>query len=189
MPLLRPFLVFSSFTRRAASLSIRNPAKARPISSTSPRFAQGYGDGEGNPRGENPREQGASNSTKHNAEHPGPAPPAEGKGAGAGPTRAGASPEEASAQSGGSRSKEAEESGSSPTGGEVGKSGGKNSSSSKSVEEKSKDGATPKITNRDVPGSGNSKETQAEVEQHVGLGNSLSVQTIVGLCCGWIGQC
>merc|ERR1711939_402740 len=69
------------------------------------------------------------------------------------------------AQSGGSRSKEAKETGSSPTGGEIGKSGGK-SSKSESPEEKSKDGAAPKITVHDVPGSGNSKAKQAEVEQH-----------------------
>merc|ERR1712230_127836 len=44
------------------------------------------------------------------------------------------------------------------------KSGGK-SSKSESPEEKSKDGAAPKITDHDVPGSGNSKAKQAEVEQ------------------------
>ncbi|KAG4424436.1 hypothetical protein IFR04_002492 [Cadophora malorum] len=165
MPLLRPYAAFSSFTRRAAPRSIRQSAAARPISSTCPRFAQGYGDGEGDPKGETPQDQGPSNGTKHNAEHPGPAPPSEGKGTGAGPTKGGSSPEEASAQSGGSRSKEAKETGSSPTGGEIGKSGGK-SSKSESPEEKSKDGAAPKITDHDVPGSGNSKAKQAEVEQH-----------------------
>ncbi|PVH87366.1 hypothetical protein DL98DRAFT_271783 [Cadophora sp. DSE1049] len=143
MPLLRPYATLSSFTRRTAPRGIRKQAAARPISSTCPRFAQGYGDGEGDPKGEKPQEQGASNGTKHNAEHPGPAPPSEGKGTGAGPTKGGSSPEEASAQSGGARSKEAKETGSSPTGGEVGKSG-----------------------DHDVPGSSNSKEKQAEVEQH-----------------------
>merc|ERR1712230_48076 len=136
MPLLRPYAAFSSFTRRAAPRSIRQSAAARPISSTCARFAQGYGDGEGDPKGETPQDQGPSNGTKHNAEHPGPAPPSEGKGTG-----------------------------SSPTGGEIGKSGGK-SSKSESPEEKSKDGAAPKITDHDVPGSGNSKAKQAEVEQH-----------------------
>merc|ERR1712144_84100 len=125
MPLLRPYAAFSSFTRRAAPRSIRQSAAARPISSTCARFAQGYGDGEGDPKGETPQDQGPSNGTKHNAEHPGPAPPSEGKGTGAGPTKGGSSPEEASAQSGGSRSKEAKETGSSPTGGEIGKSGDK----------------------------------------------------------------
>lgn len=172
MPLLRPYSAFSSFTRRAAPRSIRQAATARPISSTCTRFAQGYGDGEGDPRGENPQDQGPSNGTKHNAEHPGPAPPSEGKGTGAGPTKGGSSPEEASAQSGGARSKEAKETGSSPTGGEVGKSGGK-SNKSESSEEKSKDGAAPKLADHDVPGSSNSKEKQAEVEQHVGVGSLL----------------
>merc|ERR1712098_249821 len=52
MPLLRPYAAFSSFTRRAAPRSIRQSAAARPISSTCARFAQGYGDGEGDPKGE-----------------------------------------------------------------------------------------------------------------------------------------
>merc|ERR1711900_70720 len=78
---------FSSFTRRAAPRSIRQSAAARPISSTCARFAQGYGDGEADPKGETPQDQGPSNGTKHNAEHPGPAPPSEGKGTGAGPTK------------------------------------------------------------------------------------------------------
>ncbi|KAK0104663.1 hypothetical protein ONS95_004938 [Cadophora gregata] len=165
MPLLRPYAALSSFTRRVAPRTIHQTTAARPISSTCPRFTQGYGDGEGDPRGENPQDQGPSNGTKEHAEHPGPAPPSEGKGTGGGPTKGGSSPEDASAQSGGSRSKEAKETGSSPTGGEVGKSDGK-SSSSERPEEKSKDGARPKITNHDVPGSGNSKDKEAEVEQH-----------------------
>ncbi|KAL2067182.1 hypothetical protein VTL71DRAFT_1606 [Oculimacula yallundae] len=167
MPLLRPYTALSSITRRAAPRPIRQPSAARPISSSCARLAtQGYGDGKGDPKGEKPQDQGASNTTKHNAEHPGPAPPSEGQGTGAGPTKGGKSPEDASAQSGGARSKEAKETGSSPTGGEVGgKSGGKNSSSSSSSEE-SKNGAGPKLADHDEPGSGNSKEKQAEVEQH-----------------------
>merc|ERR1711900_54774 len=35
--------------------SIRQSAAARPISSTCARFAQGYGDGEGDPKGETPK--------------------------------------------------------------------------------------------------------------------------------------
>ncbi|CZS90718.1 uncharacterized protein RCO7_06752 [Rhynchosporium graminicola] len=168
MPILRPYATLSSFTRRAAPRPLRQPSAARPISSSCARFAaQGYGDGKGDPRGENPQDQGASNDIKHNAEHPGPAPPSEGQGTGAGPTKGGSgggkSPADASAQSGGSRSKEAKETGSSPTGGEIGgRSGGKSSS----PEEKSKNGAAPKLAGDDVPGSDNSKEKQAEVEQH-----------------------
>merc|ERR1712098_352814 len=63
MPLLRPYAAFSSFTRRAAPRSIRQSAAARPISSTCARFAQGYGDGEGDPKGETPQDQGPSNGT------------------------------------------------------------------------------------------------------------------------------
>merc|ERR1711964_364659 len=55
MPLLRPYAAFSSFTRRAAPRSIRQSAAARPISSTCARFAQGYGDGEADPKGEPPK--------------------------------------------------------------------------------------------------------------------------------------
>ncbi|RAL65237.1 hypothetical protein DID88_001343 [Monilinia fructigena] len=99
----------------------RQSASIRAFSSTSFRAsAQGYGDGKGNPLAENPQDQGASNAKKHNIEHPGPEPVSEGQGTGAGPTKGGSggskSPEDASAQSGGSRSKEAKETGSSPTG-------------------------------------------------------------------------
>jgi len=154
MSLLRSSLPL--FTRRAAPLSSYQ-ALGRPISSTSTRFAQGYGDGEGDPKGENPQDQGTSNNTKHNAEHPGPEPPSEGQGTGAGPTKGGAgkSPEESSAQSGGSRSKDAKETGSSPTGGSVGQGGGKDNSA-----------GSPKIQDRREPGGGNSESKQAEVEKH-----------------------
>ena len=48
---------------------------------------QSYGSGEGDPKGENPQEQGANPSA--NKEHPGPPPPDVGKGTGGGPTKAG----------------------------------------------------------------------------------------------------
>lgn len=148
MSFLRTSTVFSSLTRRAA-------LSARPLSTTPFRFAQGYGDGEGDPKGENPQSQEGSNQAKHKAEHPGPEPPSAGKGTGAGPTKAGngnKTPEDASAQSGGSRSKDAKETGSSPTGGSVG--GGKTGAS-----------PSPKIHDHNTPGA-NSEEKQAEVEQH-----------------------
>jgi hypothetical protein len=155
MPLLRPNIAL--FARRAALLSFRHTLAARPISSTAGRFAQGYGDGEGDPKGEKSQHQGSSNSTKHNAEHPGPEPPSEGQGSGAGPSkgRAGKSPEDSSAQSGGARSKDAKETGSSPTGGSIGKGGGKDNSQ-----------GSPKIQSRSQPGDGNTESKQAEVEKH-----------------------
>jgi len=157
MPFFRSSTAFTSLTRRAP-LGIRQPVTLRTLSSTHAQFAQGYGDGEGDPNGETPQHQPGSNSTKHNAEHPGPEPPTAGKGTGAGPTKAGTqSPEESSAQSGGSRSKEAKETGSSPTGGAVPNAGGKS--------EKSKNGASPKIHDKDVPGP-ESEDRKAEVEQH-----------------------
>ncbi|RYP42409.1 hypothetical protein DL767_000331 [Monosporascus sp. MG133] len=94
-----------------------------------PRFygQEGYGDAKGSPEGENPQKQPASTSAQQASEHPGPEPPDVGKGTGAGPTKAAfsenmkkaGSPEDASAESGGSRSKEATETGGSPTGGKI----------------------------------------------------------------------
>jgi len=160
----------------------------RPMSTTTQLRATGYGDMKGSPEAENPQDQGASSDAKQNAEHPGPAPPSEGKGTGKGPTKAGGQkePADASAQSGGSRSKEAKETGSSPTGGKVG-GGGKrqfststkqwmaSSSSKKEAEETvqkarqsetSKEAATPKIISDGDPAEGQSQEKKQEVEQH-----------------------
>ncbi len=163
MPLFRSPTALQSFTRRGASLSVHQPLSTRPFSSTLVARAQGYGDGQGDPKGESPQHQGSSNKTKHNAEHPGPAPPSEGQGTGAGPTKGGSgkSPEDSSAQSGGARSKDAKETGSSPTGGDIGNSGGKSSSPGES----SKRDASPKI-HEHAPGDKNSPEKQAEVEKH-----------------------
>jgi len=157
MSFFRSSAAFSSLTRRTATTSLRQPFTIRNLSSTTSRFAQGYGDGQGDPKAENPQDQGKSNTTKHDAEHPGPEPPSEGQQTGGGPTKGGqASPEDASAESGGSRSKEAKETGSSPTGGSIGKSGGKN---------KTKGQASPKISENLEPAAMNA-EQQAEVDQH-----------------------
>ncbi|CAF9934898.1 MAG: hypothetical protein HETSPECPRED_009399 [Heterodermia speciosa] len=48
-----------------------------------------YGGGEGDPKGENPQEQGSNPSA--DLEHPGPPPPSVGQGTGGGPTKAGES--------------------------------------------------------------------------------------------------
>lgn len=47
-----------------------------------------YGGGEGDPKGENPQDQGSNPSAS--LEHPGPAPPDVGQGTGGGPTKKGA---------------------------------------------------------------------------------------------------
>ena len=47
-----------------------------------------YGSGEGDPKGENPSDQGSNPSA--DLEHPGPPPPAVGQGTGGGPTKMGA---------------------------------------------------------------------------------------------------
>lgn len=56
-----------------------------------------YGGGEGDPKGENPQEQGANPSA--HLEHPGPAPPKVGQGTGGGPTKKGAEGHTGTAQS------------------------------------------------------------------------------------------
>ena len=48
-----------------------------------------YGGGEGDPKGENPQDQGSNPSA--DLEHPGPPPPSVGQGTGGGPTKAGKS--------------------------------------------------------------------------------------------------
>ena len=153
---------FRSSIRRGAPLSTLRPLTSRPFSITLLRSEpQGYGDGKGDPRAENPQDQGSSNTTKHNAEHPGPEPPSEGQGTGAGPTKGGSStqktPEDAPAQSGGSRSKEAKETGESPTGGKIGGSKGG---------EQDKGRPSHTILNEKLPKRELSQEKQAEVEEH-----------------------
>ncbi|OTB06181.1 hypothetical protein M426DRAFT_319251 [Hypoxylon sp. CI-4A] len=152
---------------------------------TSPRYhdaQQGYGDGKGDPAGENPQSQPASSNAQQSSEHPGPSPPDVGKGTGGGPTKAGLnqsmndaaaresgqkSPSDASAQSGGSRSKEATETGGSPTGGSIA-----NAASQKGGEAlkgpQGKGTPSPKIHNQSVPGvtQGLSDEQKQEVERH-----------------------
>lgn len=156
MPLFRPIYKPNMALRSFGRGPLRQTEAFRTIASTPNRSAQGYGDPDGNPDAANPQEQPQSSDAKHNAEHPGPEPPSAGQNSGAGPTKGGSSgktPEDASAQSGGSRSKEAKETGSSPTGGDV-KNGGKPSSQA---------GGT-KIAN-DMAKEHTSKD-EAEIEQH-----------------------
>ncbi|TAQ87905.1 hypothetical protein B7494_g3770 [Chlorociboria aeruginascens] len=138
----------------ALSAAARSRPSRRALSSASPRYAQGSGDGKGDPKGNNPQQQGASSPSTHSREHSGPSPLSKRKGTGGGPTHADSngSPEDASAQSGGSRSKEAKETGSSPTGGSVGKS-------------ENKTGPSPTIHDNNTPGTSSSGK-EDEVEQH-----------------------
>ncbi|KAI0015505.1 hypothetical protein F4780DRAFT_69746 [Xylariomycetidae sp. FL0641] len=146
-----------------------------------PRFRasqQGYGDGKGDPVAENPQKQPEHSSAQQSSEHPGPAPPDVGKGSANASTKSSMSnsmktaageksPEEASAQSGGSRSKEATETGSSPTGGDIA-----NAASQKGGEAlkgpQGEGAPSPKVYNQSVPGvkSGLSDEQKQEVERH-----------------------
>ena len=72
------------------SLAARSPSRRLitfKLSSHSRLYASSYGDGEGDPKGEDPQNQGSNPSAE--LEHPGPPPPAEGQGTGGGPTKAG----------------------------------------------------------------------------------------------------
>ena len=101
---------------------------------------QSYGGGEGDPKGENPQQQGSNPSA--DLEHPGPPPPDVGKGTGGGPTKAG-DKEQSTKQHGAS--------------GGTGTSGSKQSSS----------GAQPKIHSTSAPteGSEGVKKHNEEFEQ------------------------
>jgi hypothetical protein len=144
---------------------------------TTPRVLaqQGYGDGKGDPAAEDPQDQPAASPAQEQSEHPGPPPPDVGKGTGGGPTKAAfkenmekaASPEDASAESGGSRSKEAKETGSSPTGGDVPNTAARSGGEALKGPQ-GKGAPQPKIHNQAIPGAkeGLTEEQKAEVERH-----------------------
>ncbi|KAI1214597.1 uncharacterized protein F4807DRAFT_403931 [Annulohypoxylon truncatum] len=162
----------------------RAPQTYRTFATSSRYYAQGYGDGTGNPVQDDPKSQPATSDLQQESEHPGPSAPDVGKKANSA-TKAGLnasmenaaaqesgqkppkSPEDSSAQSGGSRSKEATETGGSPTGGSIA-----NAASQKGGEAlkgpQGKGTPSPKIHNQAVPAvkSGLSDEQKQEVERH-----------------------
>ena len=81
---LAPFFRSTNFTRPSphSTLHPLNASRRRPYAGSN------YGGGEGDPKGENPQDQGSNPSAE--LEHPGPPPPDVGKGSGGGPTKAGA---------------------------------------------------------------------------------------------------
>ncbi len=85
-----------------------------------------YGGGEGDPKGENPQDQGSNPSA--DLEHPGPPPPDVGKGTGGGPTKKGAEGHNTEQNS--------------SSGGQAASSGGSSGGG---------DGPQPKIHNPDTP--------------------------------------
>lgn len=93
-------------------------------------YAGGYGGGEGDPKGENPQDQGSNPSA--GLEHPGPPPPSVGQGTGGGPTQKG---DGHNPQQNGSSSGDGQAS----TSGNGGASGGEG------------DGPQPKIHKHDAP--------------------------------------
>ncbi|KAI9717326.1 MAG: hypothetical protein M1812_004853 [Candelaria pacifica] len=81
-----PLALTSRFLRPSHRISLRTS----PISLQQRLYAgSSYGGGEGDPKGENPQDQGSNPSAEK--EHPGPPPVAEGQGSGGGPTKAYAS--------------------------------------------------------------------------------------------------
>ena len=82
------FLRSSTLVRSFAATAPRVPIAHSAFTYQQRLYAQqSYGSGEGDPKGENPQEQGANPSA--DKEHPGPPPPDVGKGSGGGPTKAG----------------------------------------------------------------------------------------------------
>ena len=80
-PVFRPITTISSSSRSFPS----------PLYAQQHRLYAGgssYGGGEGDPKGENPSDQGSNPSA--DLEHPGPPPPSVGQGTGGGPTKKGA---------------------------------------------------------------------------------------------------
>lgn len=164
---------------RTASAGARSRAPAaastyRAFTSSPRALVQGYGDGKGGPKAEDPSGQPGASDAQESSEHPGPSAPDVGKGTGGGPTKgvlnesmnkaaAQSDPAEASAESGGSRSKEAKETGSSPTGGEI-----KNSKGGEALKGPQGDGAPkPKIHNQSVnTDQPLSEDQKREVDNH-----------------------
>lgn len=84
MSFLRPARAFTRLTNRACVTS--QVPRLRPFSTTirysAQESSQWHGDGKGDPKAEKLQQQGPLSDARHNAEHPGPAPPAEGLGTG-----------------------------------------------------------------------------------------------------------
>ena len=83
MSLLQISSAFKSFAKRTA---IGRPTSSLQTSRHRFYAHQSYGGGEGDPKGESPQSQGSNPSA--DLEHPGPPPPAVGRGTGGGPTKA-----------------------------------------------------------------------------------------------------
>ncbi|KAI2471939.1 hypothetical protein F4781DRAFT_64126 [Annulohypoxylon bovei var. microspora] len=161
----------------------RAPQTYRTFATSSLYHAQGYGDGKGNPVQDDPQSQPPTSDLQQASEHPGPSPPDVGQKASSGPTKAGLNksmkkaaaresgqkktPEDASAQSGGSRSKEATETGGSPTGGSIADAASQSGGEALKGPQ-GKGTPSPKIHNLAMPAvkSGLSDEQKQEVERH-----------------------
>lgn len=86
MPTLRVSPLLRSLA--ASRQTYRTPAAFRSVQQhrAYAHESSSYGGGEGDPKGENPQEQGSNPSAE--LEHPGPPPPKVGQGTGGGPTKA-----------------------------------------------------------------------------------------------------
>jgi hypothetical protein len=138
-----PNIYIMSFMRPVSllrSAALRPATRVASIARPQVRFAtQDYGSGDGNPAGEKPQQQGASNS--ESLEHPGPPPPKVARG------KSSSSPNE--------------DSGSSSTSSSSGKQSQSNDGASKSGDGQSVKGARPKILNENPPAT-----ESADVKQH-----------------------
>jgi len=136
------FLGSSRLLRSLAATAPRAPLTRSTIASQHRFYAQqSYGSGEGDPKGENPQEQGANPSA--DLEHPGPPPPDVGKGTGGGPTKAGGGAHGTAHKS--------------SSGGVRSEGSGKSANA-----EKGKEGAQPKILDERSPPA----ELSEEVKKH-----------------------
>jgi hypothetical protein len=123
------------------SAALRPATRVASIARPQVRFAtQDYGSGDGNPAGEKPQQQGASQS--ESLEHPGPPPPKVARGKS-------------------SSSPDSDESGSSSTSSSSADQSQSKDGASKSGDGQSVKGAKPKILNENPPGT-----ESADVKQH-----------------------
>jgi hypothetical protein len=150
-------------------LALRTPVKAyspaNPITYTARRLASSdYGSGAGNPAGENPKDQGPSNSSQ--IEHPGPAAPDVGQGqSGSTPTKEGPGGSTYSSGKGGSTGKEGNKEGGVAATEGAAKSGETQNSASDSGSDKTKT-AGGKGRNTLGSGKGQDGEVSEDVKKH-----------------------
>lgn len=148
-----PSTTLRTLTRRTFLAHPFRPVTT-PTAFTARRNVGGYGDGEGDPKGEKPQKQGTSPATS-DLEHPGPPPPDVGKDSGSTPTKASADKGHHGEEKGGSKGESAGK-GESKSGGEQMDEG--------MTDRGPKNGAQPKL-NTEPPKGQDSKEVREHNEE------------------------